>query len=164
MTAGLTGIGPGAGTETGRRDLSARLWAAVALAGFAALNLQLFGIAHPPLIDWANHLARHGIHCAAPGWDGQAAHYDFAFRLVPNLAGDLLHALEAPCRDLLLTRAILVQWATRSMLCDCCYVLCAYRISLGLIGTSGTLVARAEQTRIAKSLTSRARCYSSRKL
>lgn len=112
MTAGLTGIGTETETGAGRRRLSARGWALVALAGFAALNLQLFGVAHPPLVDWPNHLARHAIHCAAPGFDGQAAYYDFGFRIVPNLAGDLLHALEAPCRDLLLTRALLVQWAS----------------------------------------------------
>jgi len=92
-----------------------RAWAALALLGVAALNLQLFGIAHPPLIDWANHLARHGIHCAAPGFDGQAAHYDFALRWVPNLAGDLVHTLPAACADLLLTRAVLVQWATTGL-------------------------------------------------
>ena len=53
---------------------------------------------------------------------------------------------------------------TRSILCDCCYILCVCRTSLRLIGTSGTLVARAEQTTSAKPIICRAGCYSNRRV
>jgi len=105
-------LDPASDPSDARPQMAQRAWALVAFLGLALLNLQLFGIGHPPLIDWPNHLARHGIQCAAPGYDGQAAYYDFTLALVPNLAGDLVHLLPWACENLLLTRDILVQWAT----------------------------------------------------
>ena len=75
-----------------------------------AINLQLSAFDYPALADWPNHLARHAIQCGLEeGSFGRF--YQIEFRLIPNLASDLLHFLPIACESLDLTQRVLYQFS-----------------------------------------------------
>lgn len=89
------------------------------LAGFlviAASNLMLWPIDYPPLVDWANHLARHALQCAEDPISGLGRYYEYRFTWVPNLAAELVHLLPVACRSVLVTQKVLIQFATTGLL------------------------------------------------
>ena len=89
------------------------------LAGFlaiAASNLMLWPIDYPPLVDWANHLARHALQCAEDPMSGLGRYYEYSFTWVPNLTAELVHLLPVACRSVLVTQKFLIQFATTGLL------------------------------------------------
>ncbi|MDX1744147.1 MAG: hypothetical protein R3186_11220 [Ruegeria sp.] len=82
----------------------------------AGSNLVFWRIDYPPLIDWANHLARHAIQCAEDPLAGIGRYYEYHFAWVPNLTSELVHRLPIACRSVMTTQKVLIQFATTGLL------------------------------------------------
>ncbi|NNL74094.1 MAG: hypothetical protein HKP29_12090, partial [Silicimonas sp.] len=90
------------------------LIAALGFLALAAVNLILWPVDYPPLVDLPNHLARHAIQCDPA--IGLGRYYDYGFVWVPNLTAELIHALPMACASLLTTQQVLIQLATTGLL------------------------------------------------
>lgn len=95
---------------------SERWLVAVGFLVLAAINLMLWPIDYPPMIDLPNHLARHSIQCAGDSQEGLGRYYVYDFSWVPNLTAELVYLMPWACRSILTTQKLLIQFATTGLL------------------------------------------------